>query len=156
MSSTDPSASVARSTAAAATAWVFDVSEGLALMAMSFISAEVSHDLTGSRPDQARSRSGIAERRWPTRSAGVEGGANRPDERGRTGRALAVEQAAHQRRADDDAVGLGADLDGLGRDDTPTPTSTGLSVTALSRRAITSELAARTSRSPVTPSSPTA
>ena len=46
MSSTDPSASVARSTAATATAWVFDVSEGLALMAMSF--GEVSHDLTGS------------------------------------------------------------------------------------------------------------
>ena len=40
--------------------------------------------------------------------------------------------------------------------ETPTPTSTGVSVTALKRRAITSAEAPSVARSPVTPSSPTA
>src|SRR3954463_546351 len=116
MSSTVPSASAASSTAAAATAWVFDVSEGLALMAMSFISAEVWHDLTTSNPECARpARDCVDEPGKGAGSAGVERGAHRGDERRRPGGTLTVEQPTDQRGADHDPVGLGADLDRLGR-----------------------------------------
>lgn len=63
----------------------------------------------------------------------------------------AIEDAPHDGGADDGAVAVAADLDGLLGEPTPKPMSTGLSVTARMRLASTEPCSPMAARSPVIP-----